>query len=81
MQQSILITTSNYHSSSNANRRTNMSMKPVTLNYVEDKKHSFVYVVDGTENDQYPNKIYVRRDWLNRPATAPKQLIMSFEVK
>jgi len=56
-------------------------MKPVTLNYVEDKKHSFVYVVDGTENDQYPNKIYVRRDWLNRPATAPKQLIMSFEVK
>lgn len=55
-------------------------MNPITLNFVEPKKHSFVYVVAGTENDTYPNKIYVRREWLGNPQVAPKQIIMSFAI-
>lgn len=55
-------------------------MNRITLNFVESKKHSHKYVVAGTENDQYPNMIYVRKDWIGNPATPPKQLTMSFEV-
>lgn len=38
-------------------------MKTVKLSLTEEKKHSGKYVVQGTENDQYPSYYYFPKKW------------------
>ncbi len=53
----------------------------ITLKYLEAKKYSAVYVVEGTEKDAFPSKIYIRRNWIGNPTNWPLRLTMTLAVK
>jgi hypothetical protein len=49
----------------------------ITLIYTEGKKHSAKYVVDGTQQDQWPSYIYIRPSWIGSPKSYPQKLKMT----
>lgn len=38
-------------------------MTQLTLKLIEPKKHSGKYVLEGTERDQWPTMMYLKKDW------------------
>lgn len=51
----------------------------ISLTLAEPKKSCGKYVVDGTENDPYPNYLYLKNEWLQ--GRSGKNLPKNVEVE
>lgn len=54
-------------------------MKQVIFDLQEEKKHSGKYVQRGTEQDQWPNMMYFRKDWFEQNKL-PKTVTLTVEA-
>lgn len=45
----------------------------------EMKKHSGKYILDGTENDQWPTTMYFKKEWFDTPSL-PQKVTITIEA-
>jgi hypothetical protein len=56
-----------------------MAQKIIILKLEEPKKHSGKYVVDGSQDDQYPNYMYLKKEWFPNK-NLPKTVRATFDI-